>query len=146
VTLPTGKESEGLGNGFTVLEPFAMFGQMLGPSGFLQMHAGLEIPTDHERGDNETFLRTALGYTFARDRGFGQAWSPMTEVLFAKPWGASSEWDVVPQVQVSLSKLQHVLLSVGVRVPLNERDERHPQILTYLLWDWFDGGLFQFWK
>ena len=44
------------------------------------------------------------------------------------------------------SKLQHVLLGVGVRVPLNERDERHPQVLTYLLWDWFDGGLFQFWK
>ena len=47
---------------------------------------------------------------------------------------------------MSLSKLQHVLLSVGVRVPINEREERKPQLLTYLLWDWFDGGLFQFWK
>ena len=45
----------------------------------------------------------------------------MTEVLVAKPEGGATEWDVVPQVQVSLSKLQHVLLSVGVRVPLNER-------------------------
>ena len=52
----------------------------------------------------------------------------------------------MPQVQVSLSKLQHVLLSVGVRVPLNERQERKPEFLTYFLWDWFDGGLFQFWK
>jgi mono/diheme cytochrome c family protein len=146
VTLPTGKESEGLGNGFTILEPFAMFGQTLGTSGFLQVHGGIEIPTDHERGDNETFLRTALGYTFARDQGFGRAWSPMAEVLMARPWGSATEWDVVPQVQVSLSKLQHVLVSVGVRVPLNERDERHPQVLSYLLWDWFDGGFFQFWK
>jgi mono/diheme cytochrome c family protein len=146
VTLPTGKESEGLGNGFTILEPFAMFGQVLGASGFLQIHTGLEIPTDHERGDNETFFRTALGYTFAGDRGFGRAWSPMTEVLIAKPWGASTEWDVVPQLQVSLSKLQHVLVSVGIRVPLNERDERHPQVVSYLLWDWFDGGFFRFWK
>jgi len=100
----------------------------------------------HERGDNETFLRTALGYTFARDQGFGRAWSPMAEVLMARPWGGATEWDVVPQVQVSLSKLQHVLVSVGVRVPLNERGERHPQLLSYLLWDWFDGGFFQFWK
>ena len=146
VTLPTGKESEGLGNGFTTLEPFAMFGQTLATSGFLQVHGGIEIPTDHERGDNETFLRTALGYTFARDQGFGRAWSPMAEVLMARPWGGATEWDVVPQVQVSLSKLQHVLVSVGVRVPLNERDERHPQLLSYLLWDWFDGGFFQFWK
>ena len=30
VTLPTGKEERGLGNGFTVYEPFAMWGQMLG--------------------------------------------------------------------------------------------------------------------
>jgi mono/diheme cytochrome c family protein len=146
VTLPTGKESEGLGNGFTVFEPFAMFGQVLATSGFLQVHAGIEIPTDHARGDNETFLRTAVGYTFASDRGFGRAWSPMSEVLIAKPWGAPTEWDVVPQLQVSLSKLQHVLLSVGVRVPLNERAERHPQVLTYLLWDWFDGGFFRFWQ
>jgi len=146
VTLPTGKESQGLGNGFTILEPFAMFGQVLGANGFLQMHGGIEIPTDHARGDNEAFLRTALGYTLTRDQGFGRAWSPMAEVLVAKPWGGTTEWDLVPQVQVSLSKLQHVLVSAGVRVPLNERDERHPQVVTYLLWDWFDGGFFQFWR
>ena len=38
-----------------------------------------------------------------------------------KPEGGVTEWDVVPQAQVSLSKLQHVLVSVGVRVPINER-------------------------
>jgi hypothetical protein len=146
VTLPTGKEALGLGNGFTIYEPFAMFGQMLGANGFLQVHAGYEIPSDHTRGTNEGFVRTALGYSMAQDQGFGRVWSPMVEVLAAKPKGAETEWDVVPQMQVSLSKLQHVLLSVGVRVPLNERQERKPQFLTYFLWDWFDGGLFQFWK
>ena len=30
VALPTGKEERGLGNGYTIVEPFAMFGQMLG--------------------------------------------------------------------------------------------------------------------
>ena len=146
VTLPTGKEDLGLGNGFTIFEPFAMWGQILGTNGFLQIHTGFEIPSDHTRGENEGFFRTALGYTLAQDQGFGRAWSPMAEVLIAKPEGGSTEWDVVPQVQVSLSKLQHVLLSVGVRVPLNEREDRKPQFLTYFLWDWFDGGLFQFWK
>jgi hypothetical protein len=91
-------------------------------------------------------LRTALGYTFAQDQGFGRAWSPMAEVLVAKPIDGAAEWDLVPQVQVSLSKLQHVLLNVGVRVPLNEREDRKPQFLTYVLWDWFDGGFFDFWK
>lgn len=146
VVLPTGKEELGLGNGYSVVEPFAMFGQALGTSGFLQVHTGIEIPTNHRLGRNEGFVRTALGYSIAQDRGFGRAWSPMVEVLMAKPQGGSVEWDVVPQMQVSLSKLQHVLISVGARLPVNQREERKPQFLTYLLWDWFDGGLTKFWK
>ena len=146
VVLPTGKEDLGLGNGYSIVEPFAMFGQTLGTAGFLQIHAGIEIPTDHSRGDNEAFVRTAVGYDFAQDRGFGRAWSPMLELLAAKPEHGTTEWDVVPQMQVSLSKLQHVLISVGARFPINERADRKPQFLTYLLWDWFDGGFTQFWK
>jgi len=146
VVLPTGKEALGLGHGYSVVEPFAMWDQFLGSSGFIQVHAGYEIPTDHTRGRNEGFLRTALGYTFAQDQGFGRAWSPMAEVLVATPSNGAAEWDLVPQVQVSLSKLQHVLLNVGVRVPLDEREDRKAQFLTYVLWDWFDGGFFDFWK
>jgi hypothetical protein len=146
VVLPTGDERRGLGNGYAVIEPFAMWGQALGASGFLQMHGGVEIPTGRDARQNEAFLRTAVGYTVAQDHGFGRAWSPMAEVLIAKPAGGTTEWDVVPQVQVSLSKLQHVLVSVGVRVPLNERQARKPEALTYFLWDWFDGGLFRFWR
>jgi len=92
------------------------------------------------------FLRTTLGYSFAQDQGVGRVWSPMAEVIVAKPKDGDAEWDVVPQMQVTLSKLQHILLSVGVRVPVNERQDRKPQVLTYVVWDWFDGGLFQFWK
>ena len=33
MTLPTGKEELGLGNGFTILEPFAMWGQIIGANG-----------------------------------------------------------------------------------------------------------------
>lgn len=146
VTLPTGNKDKGLGNGFAIYEPFAMWGQVLGTNGSLQIHTGLEIPSDHGLGRNEGFVRTALGYTFAPDRGLGRTWTPMAEVLMAKPAGSPIEWDIVPQLQVSLSKLQHVLVDVGVRVPLNQRRGRSPQFLTYFLWDWFDGGLFQFWK
>ncbi len=146
VTLPTGKEELGLGSGFTIYEPFAMFGQALGTNGFLQLHAGYEIPSDHSKARNEGFLRTALGFSFAEDEGVGRVWSPIAEVIVARPNGGTAEWDIVPQMQITLSKLQHVLLSLGVRVPINERLERKPQVLTYVVWDWFDGGLFQFWK
>ena len=61
-----------------------MWGQMLGANGFLQMQTGLRSP-DQPGGRNEGFLRTAVGYTLAQDQGFGRAWSPMAEVLIAKP-------------------------------------------------------------
>jgi hypothetical protein len=145
IVLPTGKEELGLGNGFTVYEPFAMWGQIVGGSGFFQVHAGYEFPSNRTLGQREGFARAAFGYTFAQDHGFGRAWSPMLELLAATPEHNRAEWDLVPEAQVSLSKLQHVLLNVGVRVPLNEREDRKPQLLVYLLWDWFDGGLFDFW-
>lgn len=146
VIVPTGNDDKGLGKGVTVFEPFAMWGQILPASSFFQMHGGVELPSDTTRASREGFVRSAIGTTLAEDRGFGRAWSPQVELLWAKPFDGTSEWDVVPQLQVSLSKLQHVLVSAGVRIPLNERDERHPQVLLYLLWDWFDGGFFQFWK
>jgi mono/diheme cytochrome c family protein len=145
LTLPTGKENEGLGNGVRIYEPFAMWGQLLGQNGSLQVHGGYEISSDRRKAPSEAFLRTALGYTVAQDRGFGRQWSPMAEVILARPSGAATELNVVPQMQVSLSKLQHILLSVGVNLPINQRG-RTPQLLTYVVWDWFDGGLFSFWK
>lgn len=145
VILPTGKEQLGLGNGYTVFEPFAMWGQLLPRNSYFQVHGGVELPSD-TAGAREGYLRTAVGTTFAQDRGFGRAWSPQIEILWARPEGGASEWDVVPQVQVTLSKLQHVMVAAGVRIPLSQREERHTQAMVYLLWDWFDGGFFEMWK
>ena len=146
VVLPTGKEAEGLGNGYTVFEPFAMYGQLLPRNSFVQVHGGVELPSDRSKAPREVFLRTAAGTTLAQDRGFGRSWSPQIELLWARAEHGPSEWDVVPQLQVSLSKIQHVSVAGGVRLPLTQRDDRSPQALVYLLWDWFDGGFFEFWK
>jgi hypothetical protein len=59
--------------------------------------------------------------------------------------GATTKWDLVPQMQVTLSKRQHVMLNVGFRFPVNERSGRQGEFLMYLLWDWFDGGLLSGW-
>ncbi len=132
IALPTGKEELGLGNGYTVFEPFAMWGQMLPHNSFLQMHGGVELPSDSAKAAKETYLRTAVGTTFFADRGFGRAWSPQVEVLWARPEHDASEWDVVPQFQVTLSKIQHVRVAAGARIPVTQREERHAQALVYL--------------
>ena len=147
ITLPTGKETEGLGGGVTIFEGFGMWDQALPSDGFVQFHAGFERPANHDVAKNSLYWRTAIGKTFAQHR-WGRVWSPMVEVLGAKELGADAraEWDLVPQMQVSLSVFQHVLLNVGVRVPVNERETRSKAVMAYFLWDWFDGGLFELWR
>jgi hypothetical protein len=146
IVFPTGKESLGLGKGVTVFEPFVTAGQLLPGNSFLHVQAGAELPTDLAKAGREAFWRVALGRTFEQAR-FGRAWSPMVELLGARELasGERALWDIVPQVQVTLSRRQHVMINGGVRLPLNERG-RSPQIITYLLWDWFDGGLTQGWR
>lgn len=145
--LPTGKESVGLGRGVTIFEPFVAFGQLLPAGSFVQAQAGLELPFDTGRAGREAFWRVAIGKTFTQGR-FGRSWSPMVEWLAARDLeeGARVQWDVVPQMQVTLNRRQHIMINVGVRVPVNERAGRSTQVITYFLWDWFDGGLLNGWR
>jgi len=48
-------------------------------------------------------------------------------------------------LQFSLSKRQHILANVGVRTPANNTAGRTTQLVFYVLWDWFDGGLKEGW-
>lgn len=146
IVLPTGKESAGLGGGVTVFEPFVAFGQLLPADSFLQFQAGLELPFDASIAGREAFWRAAAGKSFSQGR-FGRSWSPMVEVLAARDLeeGATTHWDLVPQMQVTLNKRQHLMINVGVRFPLNDRTGRTTQVITYFLWDWFDGGLLDGW-
>jgi hypothetical protein len=146
VILPTGNEDKGLGKGVTIIEPFVSFGQVLPADSFLHAQAGFEIPTNSERAEQEAFWRFVLGKTFTQGQ-FGRAWSPMLEVLAARELAEGEEvkWDILPQFQVTLNTRQHVMVNVGVRIPLNEREGRSTAILVYLLWDWFDGGFFDGW-
>jgi mono/diheme cytochrome c family protein len=145
VTLPTGRESQGLGRGVTVIDLFGAAGQALPHASFVQLQAGIELPTDADIAGRESYWRTAVGSTLAAGR-WGRTWSPMLEVLVAKAPGAPADWDVVPQMQVSLSGLQHVLLNVGLRIPVKQPESRARTLMVYLLWDWFDGGLMSSWR
>jgi hypothetical protein len=145
MVLPTGSEAKGLGGGTGVFEPFVTFGQMLPGNSFVQAQAGFGIPLESGH-DNELFWRVAVGRTFEQSR-FGRLWSPMLEVLAARPLvsGAAIEWDLVPGAQVTLNTRQHVRLAGGVRLPVTETDQRRKSVIVYLLWDWYEGGFFRGW-
>ncbi len=145
LVLPTGSERRGLGNGYAVFEPFATFGQLLPRDSFLQMQGGFAIPLEGGH-DDEVFWRAAVGKSFERPR-FGRMWSPMLELLLARPLvrNAKTSWDVLPGMQVTLNARQHVRVAGGVRLPITDADVRKKSVIVYLLWDWYEGGFLQGW-
>ena len=147
VALPTGNKNRDLGNGFTTFETFAAFGQILPRRSFFQIQTGVELPVDKEKAPRAGFFRTAIGKTVATGGGFGHIWTPMVEFLSDRDFesGARTNWDIVPQMQFSLSRRQHVLANVGVRTPMNNRTGRSTELVLYVLWDWFDGGIRDGW-
>jgi len=113
----------------------------------VQLQAGLELSTRTAKASHELFWRAVVGMSFFQDRGFGRAWSPMVELLGARELeeDATTHWDIVPQLQVTLPTRQHVRVALGVRLPLDHFADRPTQLMCYLLWDWFDGSLLEGW-
>ncbi|MBN2574915.1 MAG: c-type cytochrome [Deltaproteobacteria bacterium] len=147
VALPTGNKDKGFGKGVVVLEPFLAFGQALPADFFLHLQAGAEIPIK-EASDVETegFLRGALGTSLTSGK-FGRTFSPMVEAFAARELASDAPTflDIVPQLQVSLSRRQHILANLGASIPTLRREGRFARVLFYLLWDWYDGGFFEGW-
>jgi mono/diheme cytochrome c family protein len=143
--IPTGNKDKGFGKGVVVFEPYLALGQGLPLDFFLHVQTGAEIPTK-DSVESEGFVRAALGRSLVWGR-FGRAFTPMVEAVAFRELtgGASTSLDLVPQMQISLSRRQHVLCSLGTSIPTVQREGRSTQAMVYVLWDWFDGGLFEAW-
>lgn len=145
LSLPTGSDESGLGDGHSVMEGFLALGKQLPRDFFVQSRAIYKAPLDGST--REAKLQVAFGRAMTSGGPYGRQWNPMIELLGARPLesGASTEWDWVPQIQFSINQRQHLLGNIGIRLPLTERDSRDAQIGLYFLWDWFDGGLREGW-
>jgi hypothetical protein len=147
VSIPTGRADRGLGAGVTVFGPFVACGQLLPAGGFVQAHAGADLPVDRDTANPELFWRALLGWSLIPSR-FGRMYSPMLEVLGARelgPQDAAVLWDLAPQIQVTVNRRKHIRFNVGALVPVNRTEGRPVQLGTYLLWDWYEGSLLKGW-
>jgi mono/diheme cytochrome c family protein len=147
IAAPTGNRVQGLGSGVTTFTTFAAFGQRLSPTSFFQIQTGADLPVNTAKAPQAFFFHTAVGRTFAQTQGFGRIWTPMVEFLLDRDLvtAARTNWDLLPEMQVSLNKRHHVRASFGVRTPLNNTVGRSTQLVGYILWDWFDGGFREGW-
>ena len=124
------------------------FGQLFPGSAFLQGQGGLEQGANRDLAPRAGFIRLAGGKSFSADGGLGRMWSPMLELIANHDFvtDGSTDVDLVPEIQVTLSQRQHVRALVGVQLPVTDHRERPKQVGFYLLWDWFDGSLFGGWR
>jgi hypothetical protein len=146
MVLPTGSERKGLGTGSLSFETHALVGQTL-PDDFVfqgQLFAAFPL---RQALAQEVGVNLNIQKTFAEEGGYGRAWTPAIEILGRQEMasGARTDWDIVPQMQVSLSTLQHILVSAGYRIPVTNTSQRSGQFVFYFIWDWYDGGLFDHW-
>lgn len=145
LVLPTGDAKKGFGKDTPVFETALLYGQILPADAFLQTNLGLEFPFDTDKAENEMFWRTALGRSF-QEPNWGRTWTPMVELLGGRELkGGATQWDLLPQLNVTLSTRQHIQINVGARIPLTGRDERSTVVMMYFMWDWYDGGLLEGW-
>lgn len=145
VVLATGDPHRGLGAGEPSLGIFAAYDRLLPHQAFIQIQTGVDLPRHEDRGPRSAYFRAAVGNSF--DGDLGRTWSPMVELVADRDLtpGATTDWDVAPEFQVTLNKRQHIRAAVGYRVPINDTGGRPRQLIAYFLWDWFDGGLFEGW-
>ena len=144
---PTGNAAIGTGGESTVFETYAAYGQMFKHDTFVQLHSGVELPAHPDKVPRAYYFRSAVGKTFATQGGLGRRWSPMVEFVGDRDLvsGAKVNWDVLPEIQIPLSKRLHILGNIAVRVPMNNTANRSTQLMFYVLWDYVDGGLTKGW-
>jgi len=147
VIVPTGNRTRGFGTGTTTFETFAAFDQLFRTNTFLQSQLGADLPRHTDIAPQSIFWRVAVGQSFAANRGLGRLLSPMVEFLADRDLstGAKTNWDTVPEMQVTISRRQHIRANLGVRTPVTNTTGRPVQVMFYLLWDWGDGKLTKGW-
>jgi mono/diheme cytochrome c family protein len=146
--LPTGDSKRGFGAGTANFEPFLAYDQLIHRNSFLQFQVGADVPFDQSKSPDSLFFRGAAGHSMAPDHGLGRLFSPMVEVLGTRDYmtGAKTDMDVLPEMQVTVNRRQHIRADIGVREPFTDTSGRHAQIVFYVLWDWAEGKFWEGWR
>ena len=149
ILLPTGdSKSEGSARGRRSSSPLQRSISCSRRIRFCKPSWGPDLPVNTSVAPRSMFWRVAVGQAMAPDHMLGRLFSPMVEFLALRDFspGAATNWDVVPEMQITISRRQHVRLAFGVREPVTNTKDRTPQVIFYLLWDRADGKLWNGWR
>ena len=127
VEFTTGAEGRLLDQHLPVYEPYLAAATMLGAT-YLQGQFKVEIPSPDSFKTRETIYNIYVG----RDTSV----FPNTWTLGLEFTGENKELWLTPQLRKGLTKTGALGAAVGVRLPLNERDEHGFAVVGYLLWEY----------
>jgi hypothetical protein len=127
--LPNGNEGKGLGHGTVIVEPFIAAGTML-RDWYVQSQVKVELPADRAKATRALVYNAYVG----RDTNL----SPQTWTIGVELNGENRELALTPQVRKGLTGTGALAASLGVMVPLNEREERGVRWVGYLLWEYLE--------
>lgn len=128
-TLPNGSHSKGIGKGTTVFEPYVAAGAML-RDWYLQAQAKVELPVD--------LVKASRAFVYNLYLGRDASAAPDTWTFGVELNGEDRELALTPQIRKGLTRTGALAGSLGVMIPLNERDEQGVRWVGYLLWEYLE--------
>jgi len=126
---PTGNHDDGLGHGTFIFEPFITAGALL-RDWYVQVQFKSELPANTDRADRALVYNAYVG----RDTSA----TPNTWTVGLEFNGENRELALTPQVRKGLTGTGALAASLGVMIPLNERQERGVRWVGYLLWEFLE--------
>ncbi len=134
--LPTGDRAKGLGGGSWKISPFVAAAQGFGDL-FVQSSIKLEKPLK-TGAEAELFYNIAFTVPLTEEK---MGFFPMVELNGITVPGETTTLFLTPQLYWGLVKRGHIALSVGIQVPVAGVKPFDYRILSFLLWEYADGGL-----
>jgi hypothetical protein len=136
--LPTGDRFKDHGSGTTIVEPFISAGAML-RDWYLQTEMKVELPADRVRADRAFVYNAYVGRdTSAAPNTWTLGVELNGEVTFPLLELSSRDVALTPQVRKGLTGTGALAASLGVTLPLNNRESQGVRWIGYLLWEYLE--------
>jgi hypothetical protein len=136
--LPTGDRFKDHGSGTTIFEPFMSAGAML-RDWYLQTEFKAELPADRVRADRGIVYNAYVGRdTSAAPNTWTLGVELNGEVTFPLLGVSRRDVALTPQVRKGLTGTGALAASLGVMVPLNNRESQGVRWVGYLLWEYLE--------
>lgn len=127
--IPNGSQEKGIGHGTFIFEPFVTAGAML-RDWYVQAQAKVELPVD--------LVKAGRAYVYNLYLGRDMSAAPDTWTFGVELNGENHEVALTPQVRKGLTRTGALAGSLGVMIPLNEREEQGVRWVGYLLWEYLE--------